>query len=203
MKFPIPGFPRNFGRKTGSRYSQIVDLGNSIRFTDVRLRGEARRKRLMHYCEISTPLCRLLLVGDEQGLRRISFQDTFRPARPAEGWRRDQAPFRDIIIQLDLFRRTAAPLRASSRARGHAIPAGGLVRLDDDSLRRNRVVRRAGAAGRQTDRVSGRRRSQWSESHPDHHSLSPGHRRGRLLDGFRRRAADQTTAVVSRSHRPT
>jgi methylated-DNA-[protein]-cysteine S-methyltransferase len=57
----------------------------------------------MHYCEISTPLCRLVLVGDEQGLRRISFQDTFRPARPAEGWRRAQAPFRDVILQLDAY----------------------------------------------------------------------------------------------------
>jgi methylated-DNA-[protein]-cysteine S-methyltransferase len=57
----------------------------------------------MHYCEISTPLCRLLLVGDEQGLRRISFQDGFRPAKPAEGWRRAQGPFRDVILQLDAY----------------------------------------------------------------------------------------------------
>ncbi len=57
----------------------------------------------MHYCEISTPLCRLLLVGDEKGLRRISFQDGFRPAKPAEGWRRDQGPFRGVILQLDAY----------------------------------------------------------------------------------------------------
>jgi len=71
----------------------------------------------MHYCEISTPLCRLLLVGDEQGLRRISFQDGFRPAKPAEGWRRTQGPFRDVILQLDAYfagrlRRFELPLAA-------------------------------------------------------------------------------------------
>jgi len=57
----------------------------------------------MHYCEISTPLCRLLLVGDEHGLRRISFQNAIRPAKPAEGWRQARGPFRDVIIQLDAY----------------------------------------------------------------------------------------------------
>jgi len=68
----------------------------------------------MHYCEISTPLCRLLLVGDEHGLRRISFQNAIRPAKPAEGWRRARGPFRDVIIQLDAY--------LAGRLRGFELP---------------------------------------------------------------------------------
>ena len=63
----------------------------------------AARQGSNHYCEISTPLCRLLLVGGEQGLRSISFQTDNRSAKPAEGWRRTEEPFRDVILQLDAY----------------------------------------------------------------------------------------------------
>lgn len=33
------------------------------------------RERMMRYCEISTPVGRLLLAGDEEGLRRIAFHN--------------------------------------------------------------------------------------------------------------------------------
>ena len=55
----------------------------------------------MRYCEISTPVGRLLLAGDGEGLRRISFQSERHPAEVAERWQRTEEPFRDAIAQLD------------------------------------------------------------------------------------------------------
>jgi methylated-DNA-[protein]-cysteine S-methyltransferase len=36
-------------------------------------------------------------------LRSISFQTANRSAKPAEGWRRTEEPFRDVILQLDAY----------------------------------------------------------------------------------------------------
>ena len=58
---------------------------------------------MLRYCELSTPVGRLLLAGDEEGLHRISFQDGFHPVRPAEGWRRAEEPFREVIAQLEAY----------------------------------------------------------------------------------------------------
>ena len=57
----------------------------------------------MRYCELSTRIGRLLLAGDEAGLRRISFQSGLRPAQVAEGWQRTEEPFREAITQLDAY----------------------------------------------------------------------------------------------------
>ena len=57
----------------------------------------------MRYCEISTPVGRLLLVGDDGGLRGISFRDGRRPVEPDEGWRPSREPFREVIEQLDEY----------------------------------------------------------------------------------------------------
>jgi methylated-DNA-[protein]-cysteine S-methyltransferase len=57
----------------------------------------------MEYCEISTPIGRLLLAGDERGLRRICFQDGSHPAEPDPGWRRDKEPFREAVAQLAAY----------------------------------------------------------------------------------------------------
>ena len=55
------------------------------------------------YCELSTPVGRLLLAADEDGLRGISFRDGPRPVEAAEGWRRTREPFREAIAQLDAY----------------------------------------------------------------------------------------------------
>jgi methylated-DNA-[protein]-cysteine S-methyltransferase len=55
------------------------------------------------YCDISTPVGRLLLAGDEEGLRRISFQNGFHPVEPAGEWRRSREPFRDALAQLEAY----------------------------------------------------------------------------------------------------
>ena len=54
-------------------------------------------------CEISTPVGRLRLAGDEKGLRSISFQNRFRAAAPAETAPSTEAPFREAISQLEAY----------------------------------------------------------------------------------------------------
>jgi methylated-DNA-[protein]-cysteine S-methyltransferase len=58
---------------------------------------------MMRYCEVATPIGRLLLAGDEKGLRRISFQEGFHPLEPAGDWRRAEEPFRETISQLEAY----------------------------------------------------------------------------------------------------
>ena len=54
-------------------------------------------------CEISTPVGRLRLAGDESGLRGISFQNRFPPSAPAESKLSTEAPFREAIAQLEAY----------------------------------------------------------------------------------------------------
>jgi methylated-DNA-[protein]-cysteine S-methyltransferase len=58
---------------------------------------------MMHASDVASPVGRLLLVGDETGLRRISFQDGFHPVEVDEGWQRSEEPFREAIAQLDAY----------------------------------------------------------------------------------------------------
>jgi methylated-DNA-[protein]-cysteine S-methyltransferase len=57
----------------------------------------------MRYCEISSPIGRLLLAGDGEGLRRIAFQSERRPAEVAERRQLTEEPFREAIAQLDSY----------------------------------------------------------------------------------------------------
>ena len=56
---------------------------------------------MMLYCEMFTPIGRLLLAGDGEGLRRISFQSALHPIEIAERWERREEPFREAIAQLE------------------------------------------------------------------------------------------------------
>jgi methylated-DNA-[protein]-cysteine S-methyltransferase len=57
----------------------------------------------MRCCEISTPVGRLRLAGDERGLRSISFENRFHPATLAERPQRTEEPFREAIAQLNAY----------------------------------------------------------------------------------------------------
>jgi methylated-DNA-[protein]-cysteine S-methyltransferase len=57
----------------------------------------------LRFCDISTPVGRLMLSGDEAGLRGISFQAGFHPVRPAQDWRRTEEPFGEVIRQLEAY----------------------------------------------------------------------------------------------------
>jgi methylated-DNA-[protein]-cysteine S-methyltransferase len=57
----------------------------------------------MLFCEASSPLGRLLLAGDEAGLRILSFRDGTHPVEPGGDWRRTEVPFRNTIAQIDAY----------------------------------------------------------------------------------------------------
>ena len=57
----------------------------------------------MRCCEISTPVGRLRLTGDEEGLRSISFQNRIHPAALAGSRLRTEEPFREAIAQLNAY----------------------------------------------------------------------------------------------------
>jgi methylated-DNA-[protein]-cysteine S-methyltransferase len=57
----------------------------------------------MRCCEISTPVGRLRLAGDEKGLRSISFQNRFHPAAKADSTLLREKPFRETIAQLEAY----------------------------------------------------------------------------------------------------
>lgn len=54
----------------------------------------------MYYCYLQTPVGKLLLAGDAQGLRQVDFQDGPHPAKPEPDWQQDAKPFREVIQQL-------------------------------------------------------------------------------------------------------
>lgn len=56
---------------------------------------------MRRYCEIATPVGRLRLAGDDEGLRGISFQNRFQPAN-GEGNLAEE-PFREAIAQLEAY----------------------------------------------------------------------------------------------------
>jgi methylated-DNA-[protein]-cysteine S-methyltransferase len=58
---------------------------------------------MMRFCEVPTPVGRLLLAGDEEGLRRISFQNGPDRVKPADRWQRSEEPFREAIAQLHAY----------------------------------------------------------------------------------------------------
>jgi methylated-DNA-[protein]-cysteine S-methyltransferase len=57
----------------------------------------------MRWCEISSPVGRLLLAGDAHGLRRIHFQDGPHPLLIPDDWKRADAPFQHAIAQLAAY----------------------------------------------------------------------------------------------------
>jgi len=57
----------------------------------------------MYYCYMQTPVGKLLLAGDDQGLRQVDFQDGPHPAKPQADWQEDEKPFCEVIAQLEEY----------------------------------------------------------------------------------------------------
>ena len=57
---------------------------------------------MMRYCYHRSPIGRLLLAGDEEGLRRLHL-DEAEPWKPPADWREDQSGFDDLHRQLDEY----------------------------------------------------------------------------------------------------
>jgi methylated-DNA-[protein]-cysteine S-methyltransferase len=57
----------------------------------------------MSYTRIESPVGKLLLAGDEQGLRQVSFESSKRAAAVQTDWREDRAPFAEVMRQLRAY----------------------------------------------------------------------------------------------------
>ncbi len=57
----------------------------------------------MYYWQMPSPVGRLLLAGDAEGLRMIEFRKSRHPVRPAPDWKRDPAPFRGVMDLLERY----------------------------------------------------------------------------------------------------
>jgi len=55
------------------------------------------------YTYLDSPIGALLLVADDQGLRRVDFPRNNRPAKPDAVWTEDRAPLKDTVRQLELY----------------------------------------------------------------------------------------------------
>ena len=55
------------------------------------------------YCIWPSPVGRLLLVGDHDGLRGLHFQDGKHPMKIDKTWKENRSPFKDVIKQLEQY----------------------------------------------------------------------------------------------------
>jgi methylated-DNA-[protein]-cysteine S-methyltransferase len=79
------------------------------------------------YAHLPSPIGPLLLAGDGEALRLISFPEGSRAVGPGEGWRRDDALFAGVSAQLRAY--FAGELQGVRRPAGagrHALPERGL-----------------------------------------------------------------------------
>lgn len=116
----------------------------------------------IHYCYFDSPLGKLLIAGDYQGLRILNFQDGPNPHYPERDWRRDAAFFVNPIMQLKEYfagKRTRFSLRLNPIGTEFQrnvldtvmrIPYGDVANYADIArmLKKPRAVRAVGAANR-------------------------------------------------------
>ena len=57
----------------------------------------------LSYCVMKSPVGRLLLVGNRDGLKLISFQDGAHPIPLDPNWNHDEKPLRKVISQLEAY----------------------------------------------------------------------------------------------------
>ncbi|MFP4088433.1 MAG: methylated-DNA--[protein]-cysteine S-methyltransferase [Desulfobacteraceae bacterium] len=57
----------------------------------------------MVYCRIDSPVGRLLIAGDDAGLRLIRFPNRIRNGEPGILWKKNPEPLREVILQLEAY----------------------------------------------------------------------------------------------------
>jgi methylated-DNA-[protein]-cysteine S-methyltransferase len=60
-------------------------------------------KKEMFFYTMDSPMGRLLLAGNEDGLRLIRFPNRVRTGEPKANWRKDPEPLRETMSQLDAY----------------------------------------------------------------------------------------------------
>ncbi len=70
-------------------------------YSQAKLMGSGRS---LYHHTVDTPIGGLLLVGDEDALCGVHFQDGKRgPTKPAQEWERSEKPFREVVRQLKAY----------------------------------------------------------------------------------------------------
>jgi methylated-DNA-[protein]-cysteine S-methyltransferase len=68
--------------------------------------GAAAKRQTMNgmfYARMESPVGKLLMAADDQGLRLVSFESSKRAASVQPDWREDKAPFAEVICQLQAY----------------------------------------------------------------------------------------------------
>jgi methylated-DNA-[protein]-cysteine S-methyltransferase len=63
----------------------------------------AEKMSAVFYTTVESPVGPLLLAGDADALRRVSFESSKHAARPPADWKEDRAPFTEVIGQLQAY----------------------------------------------------------------------------------------------------
>lgn len=63
----------------------------------------AEKVSAVFYTTVESPVGPLLLAGDVDALRRVSFESSKHAAPPQDDWRQDKAPFAEVIRQLQAY----------------------------------------------------------------------------------------------------
>jgi methylated-DNA-[protein]-cysteine S-methyltransferase len=63
----------------------------------------AEKMSAVFYTTVESPVGPLLLAGDADALRRVSFESSKHAARPPADWKEDRAPFAEVIGQLQAY----------------------------------------------------------------------------------------------------
>lgn len=58
---------------------------------------------MMYYSYVESPVGRLLIVADDQGLRQVNFPTARKKVAPARGWARDDDKLREAREQLEAY----------------------------------------------------------------------------------------------------
>lgn len=117
---------------------------------------------LTHYCELESPVGRLLLVGAATGIQGIDFQDSPKPTPISPDWIFDPRPLASLVRQLQEYfsgRRTTfevelapqgTPFQRSVWAALQTVPFGTVCSYGDLSRRigRPQACRAVGQANR-------------------------------------------------------
>jgi methylated-DNA-[protein]-cysteine S-methyltransferase len=65
--------------------------------------GQMKSMKTVFYTTVESPVGTLLLAGDAQSLRSLSFEKSKRAERVQSAWKEDKAPFAEVIRQLRAY----------------------------------------------------------------------------------------------------
>jgi len=141
---------------------------------------------MINYTYMESPVGRLLLAGDEEGLQLIGFAEGKNQPQPESGWRYHTEPLRGAVGQLsDYFAGNRRSFNLPLQLRGTPFQLTVWRALQDipygQTISYGELARRIG-----NPKASRGRAGQWIEPHPDCRSMSSRDWQQRQADRLRR-----------------